>query len=172
MKGASYGITLAVILLVINWVLWMWGVDIPLNTWLNVGSQQRGGTALPIGEQTGGLGSVNLMNQMIWTLGLSIVAGLAVGVLPSVFFGTQMVNWTVPVAMAYSFLIFFLTPMGNIMGTVSLDPNTCNPIGTTQLFGGQTLDLCIPAPIHLLLAMFLGILMIATFMSFIRGSEW
>jgi len=169
---ASYGVTLIVILLIINFGLWMWGVDVPANTWLNIGAQEKGGGTLPIGGQAGGLGSPNLMSQLLTTLGWSIVVGVTVGIVPSIFFGSQFINWVIPSVMIFTFLVFFITPMGNILGTVSLDPNSCNPIGTTQLFGGQTIDLCIPAPIHILLAIILGVLVIATFMSFIRGTEW
>jgi len=171
---ASYGITLIVILLIINFTLWMWGVDIPANTWLNVGAQTigSGSGSAPLGGQIGGFGSPNLMNQMITTLIWAVIVGGAVGLAPSILFGSQFINWTIPVAMIVAFLVFFITPMGNILGTVSLDPNSCNPIGTTQLFGGQTLDLCIPAPVHILLAIFLGVMVVATFMSFIRGAEW
>jgi hypothetical protein len=176
MKGASYGITLMVILLTTNLMLYIYGVDVAITDWLGVGVQTSGtGTSYqPLGGQVGNFTSTSGMNKMILQLSTVIVGVTILGITTTVFFGTQWINWGIPLAMIMMLLITFISPMGQILlPDVTLEGMACYKMRAGIMRFGQTINTeCLPWEVHVILAIFFGVMILATFMSFIRGTEW
>jgi len=177
MKGASYGITLIVILLIVNLFLYIYGVEIPLTNWLNVGVTTQGSSTTPYtptGTPAGGFSSKESIELMINQMVVVVVGVTAFGLATAVFFGTQWLNWGIPIALIIMFAVTFITPMGSIFGSyMNEEGQHCYTMRSGVVrFGQQVSDECVPWEIHVMLTIFFGVMILATFMTFIRGVEW
>lgn len=182
MKGIGYGLTLIVILLVTNLMLYIYGIDLTFNTWIGVGGTERVNATeyIPGGEVKGDIQSTSGINEILITLAFVVGVAIASGVVANILTGQQILHWTIPLALIFTFVTFFLSPMGNIIGTEGTPENMyCykirNDVVRFGMGGNNPTPInmpCLPTEIHLLLIIFFGLLVIATFMSFMGGREW
>lgn len=188
MKGASFGLALLMILLITNIMLYIYGIDIELMDLLvnNTGAQTAGpGTSLqPTGEITGNIVSPVGINRLISYLTVVIGGIVVAGIVSTIYGGSQWLNWAIPLAMMVMLLMTFLTPMGTIILSpvnVTAGGITCYPMrqdivmfnitaNRTELSSGLTS--CMPWQAHIILVLFFALMILAAFLSFVRGAPW
>lgn len=178
MKGVGYGMVLIVSLLMINFMLYVYGVDIPVATWLGVGVTPSGTGTVYQPNSTTGRGDfsspIGLQNMVTYIA--VVIAGVAtLGIVATILYGTTWLNWGIPLAMAMMMLLVVFTPMGNIWGAVPEEGGACfhyHMRAGIVRFGTPLTDECVPWEAHVMIAIFFGALTLVTFMSFVRGYEW
>ena len=187
MKG-GYAMTLMMILILTNVMLFIYGIDIPIADWMDSSSGNNtfggqvvgtGTTTQPIGSMEGGLGSSDLIWKIIGVLVIAVTGGLVAGLVPALAGSNYSVNFTIPLAMFMALAIMMFTPMGTIIGTWTADESLyCYPMrdGVTMFnqanTGSVTLMACVPTEVHLLMAVFFGLMAIISFMSFVSGRDY
>lgn len=167
--------SMLIIVFVLNFTLYLYGVELPVNSWFDTGAAQRDtseiiATGAAKGKFTTTQGMQDLLS-MIWG---AIIIGGGAGIVVSWAGGDQTINWIMPVAMIGTiFATLMLSPMGNIIGTAeNEDSMHCYDMTETTTFGGEPMAMCLPTEAHLLLSIILGLMMVATIMGFIRGGAW
>ena len=182
----GYMMLLTVSLIMLNVVLYIYGVDLPLSTWIECSGNttecwggQNVGTSTqswePTGTASGGLGSAELIKQLIY-----IIAG-AIGLAVAISIGTGLLstnytsNFTIPLTMfMVIFITLIITPMGSVI-LGSADTTTglyCYAMRSDAQSFGLSGDACLPWEAHLLMVIFFGLLTVGAFMSFVAGRDY
>ena len=189
MKG-GYAMTLMMILIFTNIMLFIYGINIPIADWMagtgnnTFGAQVvgTGTTTQPIGSTEGGLGSTDLTWKIIGVLVIAVTGGLIAGLVPALAGSNYSVNFTIPLAMFMALALMLITPMGTIIGSWTAEGSMhCYDLrdGVTMfnqsnadLNPGEKLQSCVPTEVHLIMAAFFGLMAIISFMSFVSGRDY
>ena len=183
----GYLMTLMVILIMTNIMLYIYGVDMPIAEWMNCsgnssanndcwGAQTIGtGTSTgPTGNAAGGLGSVNLIYQLILVIVAAVLGTVVVNIIAGAVSTNFTVSFTIPMAMFLAILAtLIISPMGTLIVS-SPDPTTglyCYNMRADSMSFGDFRPACLYPEVHILMILFFGLLTIGAFLSFVAGRD-
>ena len=182
----GYTLTLITILIMTNLMLYFYGVDIPISSWIScsgnttacLGGQSVGasGTSVnPYGAGQGGMGSPNLINQLILVIVAAITITSAAAVISGVVSNSFTSMFLIPLGMFLAiFATLIMTPMGSIFGAAqdSSSMYVYNMRPDVVMFAQSNLTMTIPMEVHLIMILFFGVLTVAAIMSFVAGRDF